>query len=87
MLNGDAHYSAVKVRTEPRIRPLPKFSKTGTAARIAQAMPLTINDEVDHPTRADGPRFRVIVLPPASVERLIGRLIGRLLRWVGGARG
>ena len=72
MLNGGAHHS-LEVEAELRIRPLPKFSKTGTAARIPQ-MPLTISDQDQQPDRADGSRFRVIVYLPAFLERLIERL-------------
>jgi hypothetical protein len=77
MLNGGAHHS-LEVEAELRIRPLPKFSKTRTAARIPQ-MFLTISDQ-DQPDRADGSRFRVIVYLPRFVERLIERLMRLLNR-------
>jgi hypothetical protein len=43
-------------------------------------MPLTISDE-DQPTDEHGSRFRVIIILPEFVKRLIERI----RRWIGGA--
>jgi hypothetical protein len=74
--NGDAHHSAVKVRREPRMCRRLVWKERG--ARIPQ-MFLTISDE-DKPAGPNGPHFRVFVILPECIKRLVRFLIRRRVR-------